>query len=99
MIAYLSCDERGNIARTENEHAPLLEGKCSCKNEKQTKNILFMGQAGSGKKSMINLFANHVLGIEIQDEFRYEIITKDHKTLRPYDVMVYHIKTTDIKRG
>lgn len=58
-----------------------------------------MGQAGSGKKSMINLFTNHVLGIEIQDEFRYEIITKEHKTLRPYDVIVYHIKTTDIKRG
>ena len=58
-----------------------------------------MGRSESGKKSMINLFANYLYGIEIQDEFRYEIITEEHRTLRQYDVMVYHIKATDIKRG
>ena len=66
-------------------------------NEK-IKAIIFMvvGQTGCGKTTLLNSFINYVLGIEIDDNFRYEIIHETFGTSQSVsqtsDVTVYNIK-------
>lgn len=62
--------------------------------------IIFMvvGQTGCGKTTLLNSFINYVLGIEIDDDFRYEIIHETFGTSQSVSqtssVTVYNIKGT-----
>ena len=57
---------------------------------------MVVGQTGCGKTTLLNSFINYVLGIEIDDNFRYEIIHETFGTSQPVtqtsDVTVYNIK-------
>ena len=53
----------------------LYGGGCSCKEEcKKVMNIMVIGQTGVGKTTLIDSFANHLLGIELFDQFRYKLV-------------------------
>ena len=41
--------------------------------------ILLVGQTGSGKTTFINAYLNYLMGIELDDEFRYLLIVEDDK--------------------
>ena len=73
----LSVDEDGKPLKREPESAAqvadLYKGKCSCNRPQNTKNLLIMGQAGSGKTSVIDTFLNYLLGVELCDKFRYKL--------------------------
>ena len=36
--------------------------------------MLVIGPTGAGKTTLIDAFANHVLGVEIYDKFRYKLV-------------------------
>ena len=69
-------------------------------NEK-IKAIIFMvvGQTGCGKTTLLNSFINYVLGVEIEDDFRYEIIHETFGTSQSVSqtskVTVYNIKAVN----
>ena len=47
-------------------------------NEKQNAlNIMFFGETGCGKTTLINSFVNYLLGVNIIDDYRYKIIQKN----------------------
>lgn len=61
--------------------------------------FILLGQIGSGKTLLINSFINYVLGIEFEDNFRYEIAHEKSRipqteTLTS-NVIVYNIKATN----
>ena len=89
--------EKGNTGYEKSEL--LLAGGCSCQHKQPTKNILIMGQESSGENSFITFYVNYVLGVDMQDCFRYQVILPDYEQNHKEDVIVYHIKSTDIKRG
>ncbi len=39
---------------------------------------MVVGQTGSGKTSLLNSFVNFLLGIQLEDDFRYKIIFKEN---------------------
>ena len=41
--------------------------------------VLVVGQTGSGKTTFINAYLNYLMGIELDDEFRYLLIVEDDK--------------------
>ena len=57
---------------------------------------MVVGQAGCGKTTLLNSFINYKLGIEIDDNFRYEIIHETFGTSQSVpqisEVTVYNIK-------
>lgn len=65
------------------------------------KAVIFMvvGQTGSGKTTLLNSFINYLLGIQIEDDFRYEIIHETFGTSQSHsqtsEVTVYNIKGTN----
>ena len=67
----------------------------------KVKAVIFMvvGQTGCGKTTLLNSFINYVLGIEIDDDFRYEIIHETFGTSQSVSqttsVTVYNIKGTN----
>ena len=67
----------------------------------KTQAIVFMvvGQTGCGKTTLLNSFINYILGIQIEDNFRYEIIHEQFGTSQSVsqtnDVTVYNIKGTN----
>ena len=98
IVAFISADG----SRQSNEQYKRLEfGGCSCpiKHKNQCKNILVMGQNNTRKNTFINRFANHVMGVEFQDDFRYQVILQDYEEYHKSDVIVYHIKQSDIRKG
>ena len=38
------------------------------------KNFIVLGESGAGKTTFVDSFVNHVLGIEMQDKFRYRLV-------------------------
>ena len=67
----------------------------------KVKAVIFMvvGQTGCGKTTLLNSFINYVLGIEIDDDFRYEIIHETFGTSQSVSqtskVTVYNIRGTN----
>ena len=67
----------------------------------KVKAIVFMvvGQTGCGKTTLLNSFINYILGIKMEDNFRYEIIHEQFGTSQSksqtQDVSVYNIKGTN----
>ena len=57
---------------------------------------MVVGQTGCGKTTLLNSFINYLLGIEIDDDFRYEIIHESFGTSQSIsqtlEVTVYNIK-------
>ena len=57
---------------------------------------MVVGQTGCGKTTLLNSFINYLLGIEIDDDFRYEIIHESFGTSQSIsqtlEVIVYNIK-------
>ena len=61
--------------------------------------FILLGQTGSGKTLLINTFINYVLGIEFEDNFRYEIAHEasgiPRTETQTSNVIVYSIKETN----
>lgn len=57
---------------------------------------MVVGQTGSGKTTLLNSFLNYYLGIQIDDNFRYEMIHENFGTSQSVsqttDVIIYNIK-------
>ena len=52
----------------------LYSGNCSCDNQNQhNANFLVLGPSGAGKTTFVDSFVNFVLGMEVQDTFRYRL--------------------------
>ena len=41
---------------------------------------MVFGETGCGKSTFLNSIANYVLGVELEDNFRYNIIVEDTKS-------------------
>ena len=46
---------------------------------KDTKVIMTVGMTGSGKTTMVNAFVNYLYGVEYNDSFRLQLVTKDEE--------------------
>jgi septin family protein len=40
--------------------------------------LMVVGQTGSGKTTLLNSFVNYLLGIQLEDDFRYKIIFEEN---------------------
>ena len=75
-----------------------LYPKITFNDSEKIKAVIFMavGQTGCGKTTLLNSFINYLLGIEIDDDFRYEIIHESFGTSQSIsqtsEVTVYNIK-------
>lgn len=75
-----------------------LYPKIDFNDSEKVKAVIFMvvGQTGCGKTTLLNSFINYLLGIEIEDDFRYEIIHESFGTSQSIsqtsEVTVYNIK-------
>jgi len=58
--------------------------------------FMVLGETGSGKTTLINSFLNYILGINIEDNFRYEFVSVESeifdKESQTSNVEVYNIK-------
>ena len=53
----------------------LYQGECCCsKKSHRVLNLLVIGPTGAGKTTLVDSFVNHVLGIDLYDNFRYKIV-------------------------
>ena len=75
-----------------------LYPKITFSDSEKIKAVIFMvvGQTGCGKTTLLNSFINYLLGIEIDYDFRYEIIHESFGTSQSIsqtsEVTVYNIK-------
>jgi GTPase SAR1 family protein len=70
--------------------------------KKQAFNILFIGEIGVGKTTLINSFLNVLMGVEIDSKIRYVITSEDTSKINynnplTDDVYIYNIKARDGK--
>ena len=69
--------------------------------EEEKNAIVFMvvGQTGSGKTTLLNAFINYILGIQYENDFRYNIIyenfNKRQDISQTSEVSIYNIKAPD----
>lgn len=86
----------GKIEKLELE-AFKYPGKINIKNE-VIKTILFIGQSGTGKSTLINALLNFFLGVLPEHKFRYQIILGDKKKSKDQtESQTVNIDTYDIK--
>ena len=86
----------GNIENTSLV-AYKYPGKINKKNE-IIKTILFIGQSGTGKSTLINALLNFLLGVLTEDTFRYKIVFGDQKKAKDQtESQTVDIETYDIK--
>ena len=61
------------------------------------KTIMVVGQTGSGKSTLLNSLLNFLMGIQLEDDFRYKIIIEDDKLVPggsiTSEVNIYNIRT------
>ena len=75
-----------------------LYPKLELTDSEKIKAVIFMvvGQTGSGKTTLLNSFLNYYLGVQIEDNFRYEMIHESFGTSQSVsqtsDVIIYNIK-------
>ena len=75
-----------------------LYPKITFSDSEKIKAVIFMvvGQTGCGKTTLLNSFINYLLGMETDDDFRYEIIHESFGTSQSIsqtlEVTVYNIK-------
>ncbi|KAG5832683.1 hypothetical protein ANANG_G00293740, partial [Anguilla anguilla] len=50
------------------------------KNQNKTRTIMMMGETGTGKSTLINVMANYILGVEYEDNLRFEIIKREERS-------------------
>ncbi|KAJ8254154.1 hypothetical protein COCON_G00207660 [Conger conger] len=50
------------------------------KNQSQTRTIMMLGETGTGKSTLINVMVNYILGVEYQDDIRFEIIKEEERS-------------------
>jgi septin family protein len=59
--------------------------------------LMVVGQTGSGKTTLLNGFVNYLLGVQLEDDFRYKIIIEendgDQSKSVTQKVTVYRIST------
>lgn len=59
--------------------------------------LMVVGQTGSGKTTLLNSFVNYLLGVQLEDDFRYKIILEendgDQSKSITQNVTVYRIST------
>ena len=82
----------------------LYDGGCSCETNtcKKVLNIILIGQSGHGKSTLINTFANLLLGVNLFDKFRYVVVSKeggDQTKSQTQHVTYYHIPASMIKNN
>ena len=69
--------------------------------EEEKNAIVFMvvSQTGSGKTTLLNAFINYILGIQYENDFRYNIIYENFNKIRDIsqtsDISIYNIKAPD----
>ena len=76
--AEISIDEHDNPVNLTREGEigyPLYSANCACKQKnKHTANYMVTGPSGAGKSTWIDCLANHLLGVQQWDSFRYKIV-------------------------
>ena len=78
VTATISIDENDKpIKQCKESDAAysLYAGECSCeKPSSHQANFLILGPSGAGKTTFVDSLTNFLLGIEIQDKFRYKLV-------------------------
>ena len=74
--AEIAIDENDNPIKVDNSQKAnaLYSGGCSCDNHNNTSTFLILGPTGAGKTTLVDSFLNFLLGIEMQDNFRYKLV-------------------------
>ena len=91
--SYLMCGPNTSQDMPSDHYAHVLyKGGCTCAHNenRRTINLIFVGQKGSGKTQMIDVFANYLLGLEFYDRFRYKLQTPASE-MRSNCVTIHHI--------
>ena len=55
------------------------------------KTMLLVGTSGSGKRTLINIMANYMIGVNMDDSFRFQLIDDEAAIQQKKDIIVYDI--------
>jgi hypothetical protein len=94
---YRQIEKKGNQETYTINHKELNK-EFKLREDQELTSIVLMvvGQTGSGKTTFLNSFINYIMGIDIDDDFRYFIIQEDTQKNQAHsqteNVTVYHIQ-------